>query len=159
MALALLITIGGVILDQGTKALATAFLKGSPARTLVPQILDLTYSENDGMALGTFSGGRWVFIAVTVAVLILIVIALKKKWFEPLYARVGIYLIMSGAIGNLIDRVRVGKVVDMLDLHLGMIHFFVFNIADLLLTIGVIVFFIYLLFGMKDGKKDDHTES
>ena len=139
-----------VLLDQRIKLFAQAELKGTAGNTLIPGILGLRYVENHGMAFGLLQNARIFFIVVTVLVLILfglIYLAIpEKKRFFPLSA--GVILMSAGAIGNFIDRLRLGYVIDYLNLEF--ISFPVFNLADCFLTWTAVVMAILLVFVYKN---------
>ena len=117
---------------------------------VIPGILSFTYLENRGAGFGILQGARWFFIAVTIATLIAIAyyyIKLpKKKPFNVV--RAGLVIIAAGAIGNGIDRLLNGFVVDFL--HLRFINFPVFNIADIYVTVGAVLLAVLALFFVKE---------
>ena len=135
-----------VILDQKIKQLAAAALKGNDGTELIPGILRLRYIENRGMAFGLLQDARVFFIVVTVAVLIGLAVLLhmipEKKRFLPLST--GVTFMIAGAIGNFIDRVKDGFVVDYLDL--AFMDFPVFNLADCFLTWTAVVLALLVAF-------------
>lgn len=124
-----------VILDKATKLLAIEYLQ--PIRTLpvIEGIFHLTYHENRGAAFGILQGQRTFFLIATTIVLIAITIFMYKykKIYIPM--KLGLNLIVAGAIGNLIDRVRFGFVVDFFDFRIWP----VFNIADSAVVVGAIL--------------------
>ena len=128
------IIVVGIILDQVTKALAVAYLKAIETFPLIEGVLHLTYAENTGMAFGMLKEHRWVFM-VTSSILILAMgfylYAMKSE--NRLYD-VAIAMIVSGGIGNMIDRIGLGYVVDFIDFRL--INFAVFNGADSFVCVG-----------------------
>jgi signal peptidase II len=105
-------------------------------------IFDLTFAANTGVSLNLFAAdsefGRWVLVAVTAAVAITVFV-----WMLREQARadiLGLALVLGGALGNIVDRVRFGYVVDFLDLHFGEFRpFLIFNLADAAITIGVLI--------------------
>lgn len=136
-----------VIVDQVTKLWIMASLALHEQQNIIPGFFDLVYVTNTGAAFGFLSGSKtWLrqafFVAVSVIALIIIVFAyghLKKQ------ARLFVYalgLIAGGAVGNLIDRLRFGAVVDFLDFYLGSYHWPAFNAADSAITIGVGMFLL-----------------
>ena len=134
---------------------------------VIPGILSFTYLENRGAGFGILQGARWFFVAVTIVTLIAIAyyyIKLpKKKPFN--YVRLGLVIVAAGAIGNGIDRLLNGFVVDFL--HLRFINFPVFNIADIYVSVGAILLALLALFfikeddlcDMKVNKKDLGSDS
>ena len=138
-----------VTVDQWTKALAAAQLT-DVVDVLVPGWLELRYLLNDGMALSMFRGGRWVFVALTVVFFAFVVWIIAKK---HLTKKPELW-----CIGNLIDRIRTGAVVDMISIP----WFSTFNVADLFITFGAIILVLYIFIKDKeflsDGPKKDKTD-
>ena len=133
-----------VALDQWSKwAIKTSF-NLYQSKPVIQDLLHFTYVTNDGMAFGlSFPGGKHVLLIMTILLTGFIVGFLwKEKNGHPLI-KYGLALILSGAIGNLIDRLLYGKVVDFLDLMIGNFHWYIFNIADSSVTIGMILFIIH----------------
>ena len=125
----------GIVLDQLTKHLAVRYLMPLDTYPIWKNVLHLTYVENRGAAFGMLADNRWIFMVIsTVAILALLI------WFYFLakayryLSTTAIALIVSGGIGNMIDRLALGYVVDFIDLRL--IRFAVFNVADSLVCIG-----------------------
>jgi signal peptidase II len=139
-----------VALDQWVKLWAVAHLKGAPGRDVIGGFLGLTYVENQGAAFGMFQGGRWFFVAVTIAVLAGVAVYYIKLPRTPVYwaVRVPLIFVFAGAVGNFIDRVRQGFVVDMFEFLF--ISFPVFNVADICLVAGTIVLAFMFLFVIKE---------
>jgi signal peptidase II len=135
-----------VVLDQITKFCAVSFLKPVESVTLAQGILDLTYVENRGMAFGFLQGARWLFVGLTLLILVGIAIYYVRLPRGPKYRKVrfALILISSGAAGNLIDRFRNGFVVDFF--HVRFVDFPVFNIADSYVVVGTIFFALIMIF-------------
>lgn len=148
--LPLLSMLAGVALDQWTKHLVAEHLKGQPPVKLIPGIFELTYLENRGAAFGILQNQQWFFIISTTAVLIAVAIFYVKaspdKKFHPL--RMLAVLVAAGAIGNLIDRIRLHYVVDFF--YFKIIDFPVFNVADIYVTVSVFILVILILFYYKE---------
>jgi len=143
-----------IALDQAVKLWAIANLQGQPERPLIQGLLHLTYLENTGAAFGFlsgFGGAQWLFTIIKLVVLALAIVYFAKLPNESRFMllRVPLLLIISGGIGNLIDRVRLGHVVDMFTFPF--INFPVFNVADIYVTVGVFLFAIMVLFVVKDA--------
>lgn len=137
--------IGGITLaaDQLSKLLlASSFTPGHSVPLLSP-VLSLTYVQNTGAAFGLFKGQQWLFILISLGVMAWIVWELRAH--HPVNRLVGwaCGLLLGGAAGNLIDRVRLGYVIDFLDLH----WWPVFNIGDSAITIGVTLLILHSLWG------------
>lgn len=135
-----------VIADQLIKFWAINELKPVKAMDFIHigsvDIMDLRYVQNEGAAFSSFSGARWFLVALVVVMLIgLTVFIIKYKYKHPFFM-ISTVMIMAGGIGNLIDRVRFGYVVDYLDVKL--FNFAVFNFADICVVIGAILLLIFL---------------
>lgn len=107
-------------------------------------VLGLRYCENTGAAFSSFSGARWFLVAlVSVMLVVLLVFTIRYKHKRPLFL-ISSAMIISGGIGNLIDRIRLGYVIDYLDVKL--FNFAVFNFADICVVVGAILLLIFLFF-------------
>ena len=146
----------GIALDQLSKLLAVRFLSTRATLPLWEGVLHLTYVENRGAAFGMLKNHRWVFLVFsTVAICALAVYLfrgisyLSEKREDGTYPSlsplggVSLSLIVSGGIGNMIDRVFLGYVVDFIDVRL--INFAVFNVADSFVTVGAVLLALHLL--------------
>ncbi len=134
-----------IALDQGTKVLATHGLTLFQPVEVLP-FFDLTLMHNTGAAFSMLSsaGGwqRWFFTALALGVSVAIVFWLKSMAREERWQASALALIMGGALGNVIDRLRLGYVIDFLDFHAGTAHWPAFNIADSAITVGAAIFLI-----------------
>lgn len=135
------------VLDQVIKYFVSADLKPMGSVTIIDNILNFTYVENRGVAFGMFSGMRWVFIALTALLICAIIIYMFKRKPQSKLFYVCVALIIGGGIGNLIDRIFYGYVIDYISLS-----FFspVCNFADYCITIGTALLVIYVLFFSKE---------
>lgn len=129
-----------VALDQWTKALAAAQLT-DVVDVLIPGWLELRYTTNDGMALSMLSGARWLFVVVGALFVALVIWAVAKKHITKKPELWCIAAITGGAIGNLIDRVATGKVIDMICVP----WFSTFNVADIFITVPAVLLILYIL--------------
>ncbi len=137
-------------LDQLTKFLAVENLKNKANIPLIPNILYLQYLENRGAAFGIFQDQKIFLIVLTSLILIgvcyvLWKIPVHKKY---VYLKLLCFLITAGGIGNLIDRIRLDYVIDFI--YFAPIDFPVFNVADIYVSVGMILLFIVVLFYYKD---------
>ncbi|HZJ75074.1 MAG TPA: signal peptidase II, partial [Clostridia bacterium] len=132
-----------VIIDLIIKYFISAYLQPVGSISLIDNIVSLTYVENKGVAFGMFSDMRWIFVALTSILLVIIIFYMFKKRPKGKFFYVCAALIIGGGIGNLIDRIFYGYVIDYLSLS-----FFppVCNFADYCITAGTIMLVIYLLF-------------
>lgn len=131
-------------LDQLVKALTYQHLRPISNFDLWPGVFGLQYCENTGAAFSILAGQTWFFILLTIVLCTLILILLIKGSVRSKLGRIALVCIVSGGIGNLIDRVFRGFVVDMFDFYL--IDFAVFNVADIFVCCGCILFVILFLF-------------
>ena len=144
--------IGGlvVILDQIVKAMIRGRLELHESVTVIPGFFDLTRVHNTGAAYGFLDTvdfpfkGLLIALVATVALVGLGIYAATLTRSQPL-TRIGLTLVIGGAVGNLIDRVSAGYVLDFVDLYSGNWHFWAFNVADSAITIGVVLMLLELL--------------
>ncbi len=151
--ISLLIGLLIIVADQIIKYFVTVYLQPVGSISVIDNLFSLTYVQNEGVAFGMFSGMRWIFIVLTVILIALIIIYMFKKRPKSKYFYICASLIIGGGIGNLIDRVFYGYVVDYLSLS-----FFppVCNFADYCITAGTIMLVVYILFfsdSLKNSKK------
>ena len=137
--------------DQWTKVLAQQYLTGTTV-TIIPDWLQLHYITNDGMALSLFRGGRWMFVALTAVYLAVVVWAIAKKHIYKKPELWCLAAVWAGGVGNAIDRVVHGYVVDMFEVEF--INFAVFNVADAAVCVGAALLVIYCLVSYKKEKKE-----
>ncbi len=139
-----------ITLDQFTKYLAVLKLKEQSAFDIIPGILELNYLENRGAAFGMLKNQKFFFVFVAIVIIGLIIYFLYKvpdlKKFRILHLL--LVMIASGAIGNMIDRLRFDYVVDFI--YVVIIKFPIFNVADMYVTIATAVLVILLLFIYKE---------
>ena len=151
--LTIIIAIIGFAIDRTAKILTKLFVEPKGSITVLENIFSFTYVENTGAAHGILQGQRWLLIAATCIVCILIIWFLIKNYNRTTkLLRVASGLILAGAFGNLFDRVFYGYVIDMM--QVTFIEYPVFNPADNMLVIGVILLGIYILFFDKEFIKD-----
>ena len=159
--IALIIGIAIAAVDQIIKYFVSIYLQPVGSITVIDNLLNLTYVENRGVAFGMFSDMRWIFVAVTVILIIAVVAVMFVKRPKSKMFYLSVALIVGGGIGNLIDRIFYGYVIDYLSLS-----FFppVCNFADYCITIGTILLIIYLFFftdilsSDKNKKKKENVE-
>jgi signal peptidase II len=128
-----------VLLDQTTKALVVGVVKMKPAVALLP-ILDIVYLENEGAAFSILAGAsgwqRWFFIVLAIGVSIVLMSWLRRIRPGQVLLAIGLSLVLGGALGNVIDRVWHGFVVDFIYFHWQNWYFPAFNVADSAITVG-----------------------
>lgn len=140
-----------VALDQYTKYIAVQKLKNQPAFNIINGVLEFNYLENRGAAFGMLQNQKVFFVFVAVIFLCVIAYVLIKVPQEKKYNRIHVFLVMiaGGAIGNLIDRLRLDYVVDFI--YIVLINFPIFNVADMYVTFSTVLLIIQVLFVYKEN--------
>jgi signal peptidase II len=154
----LAITIPVILLDQLTKAWIIAQMPLHEARPVIEGFFNIIHVRNPGAAFGFLAGASPLFrsiffAAVTVAAILIILHYLRTSHGGELPAVGSLSLILAGAVGNLIDRIRFGEVVDFLDIHIGAHHWPAFNVADSAISTGAVILAIMLV-----GRRQERTE-
>lgn len=142
ISLGLILVVALVAIDQLVKHWVTATIALGASHVVAPGLLAITNLHNNGAAWSILQGQQWFFAIISV-VAILIVVYLMVRWRHQVPLMVGLALILAGTLGNFIDRLMNGYVVDMFELLF--INFPVFNVADSCLTIGVLILIIAIL--------------
>lgn len=156
----LVVTILLIGLDQYTKYLAVEKLKNQDDFSVIKNILSFSYVENDGAAWGMFGGKTVMFIVLTLVMLLVIsVVIYRLEMVKTAENRIvmtileiDLFVLIAGAIGNFIDRIRMGYVVDFI--KTDFISFPVFNVADCYVTVSMIILIILILFFVKEEELD-----
>jgi len=139
--------------DQAVKYYVVTHLPLYGSTPLIPGFIELFYIENTGGGFSILSGHTWVLTVVTAALMTVLAVLLVKKTFPHPMGMWTLTVILGGGLGNLIDRIRLGYVVDMFNFQF--MNYPVFNVADILVVCGVIGFAIYYLF-LYDKKEAGH---
>lgn len=147
MLVMILLIIAFIYLDQLSKYLAVIYLKGGESFPIIKNVLHLTYVENEGAAFGMLKDHRWIFMIISSVAIIGLFVYLVKNHKASRLQNVALTMIIAGGIGNMIDRVVLGYVVDFIDFTL--INFAIFNVADSFVCVGVGLLIIYLLMTLK----------
>ena len=150
MPLYVIATLLMIALDQIVKYWAFTSLKIQSSIPLIENVFHLTYVENRGAAFSLFAqfDSRWIFVSLAVGVTIAIFIVLRINYLQTGLGRWSLVLVAAGALGNAIDRVVHGFVVDLFDFRL--INFPVFNVADIYVTCATILLVLVILFRFRD---------
>ncbi len=140
-----------LILDQSTKSLIMTSIPRNGSVPVIQGFFNIVHLQNPGGAFGFLSNGysdikRLFFVAGTLIAATLLIVLFRKLPKEYSLLRAGIALILGGAAGNVIDRIRYGRVVDFLDFYWKDLHWPAFNVADSAVTLGAGVFLFYLIF-------------
>lgn len=130
-----------LIIDYSLKVKIKSSLELGQSVDVIKNFFKLTYIQNTGAAFGILQNQKWIFLIVgSIMIMLLMSVFIKTSDFQT---KLSISLIISGAIGNIIDRILYGYVVDMFDFHA--IWSYVFNFADICVVIGIILFSIRVL--------------
>ena len=149
-----LMALGIVAVDQYTKYLTVANIAIGGHADAIPGLFSFTYVQNTGAAWSSFEGMIWLFALIFVLFTVAIIWEFsKKRWGFTTFERWLIIAIYAGGLGNMIDRIRLGFVVDMI--HLDFMNFPVFNVADCFITCGCILLIVHLVFFNKKFWKDE----
>ncbi len=156
------ITFVVVFIDQITKWMAEANLElGGESYKIIPH-LNFSLAYNEGAAFGFLDGARWFFVILAVVVTVAILIWLAKLSKSEKWTAVGLALVLGGAVGNGIDRLLHGKVIDFIDVYAdwnvffltkwndGLSHFATFNVADIAINIGAVILIAISLFSKEE---------
>ncbi len=149
-----------VVSDQFSKFAVDSTFNLYDSRSVLGDYLRLTYIRNSGAAFGISFGSSKVMFAVTVLVIIFLVYLYLKGTLRPehIIGKIAVILVLGGAIGNLIDRIRMEEVIDFIDMGIGNHRWPIYNFADIYVTIGMfILLFIYTV--QKDGSEESLTQT
>ncbi len=147
-----------LLVDQFVKAASVSCLSGNPSVEVIPDLFNLTYVENRGCAWGMLQGHVWPLAVFSIIVMGLLVWKRKSIFPRGGLGVLAEILLYAGILGNMLDRLVRGCVVDMFDFHWGVHHFPVFNVADSYITVAAALMLI-LGFFQKDGQKQKDAET
>ena len=155
----LCIVAASVLVDQLTKLWTVAALGVGESVEFLPGVLRFTYIQNKGAAFGMLSDNRWVFMIVSSVAIIALLAYLWKFRPDSVWACTAISLIIGGGIGNMIDRVRLSYVVDMIDFcAFPKLWMWVFNVADACVCVGAGILFVWLIASMIAEAKQEKAK-
>jgi signal peptidase II len=141
-----------ITLDQFSKYWIVNNINLNTIRSFIPGILSLTYLRNYGAAFSILQNQQWFFSLITFIIMGAALYYFVKNINGNFWLLLGLILVISGGLGNFIDRVRLGYVVDMI--HLDFMNFAIFNLADSYLSVGVVVLFITLWIEEKNASNN-----
>lgn len=152
-----------LVLDQLTKLWVQSAIGLWEGTEVVPGFFNLVHILNKGAAFGLLNDNgmdwqRWFFIAVSLVAVAVVFHLLRTEHLAVPFMRAGLGLVLGGALGNLVDRVRTGLVVDFLDFHVGVHHWPAFNVADSAITVGVFAMFVSLYRSRRKPLEGGRTE-
>jgi signal peptidase II len=141
-------------LDQTTKLLVAAGLPLNSGLPIIEGFLDLVHVRNRGMAFGMMHGfssaSAYILAGASILAVVFIILFAERLSQGSRFGLIGLSLILGGAVGNLIDRIRLGEVIDFVDVYVGRYHWPAFNVADAAITVGTLSL---LLLYTRAGKK------
>lgn len=141
-----------VCIDQYTKQIVITYLGIGEKLEIIPNLFYINHVRNTGAAWSLFDGQRTLFIIITILAVLGFSYLLFSKKENKLIIKISYLLIIGGAIGNLIDRISYGFVIDFLDFYIFNYDYPVFNVADIFLVIGVILYFISIILENTNAK-------
>jgi len=145
------------VVDQVLKIVVTTFLKDAPALVVWDGVFELLYVENRGAAFSMLQNARWFFVILTtVVMLFLLLVVISGRYRRYTLLNMSFVLVIAGGIGNLIDRIVNGYVIDYL--YFKLINFPVFNFADCCLVVGAILMLAFFFFVYEDTTKQKPQE-
>ena len=146
-----------VLADQVSKAIVVRTMSLYESVPVIENFFHFTYITNDGMAFGIdFPFGYFIFSLVSALLTLFLFWYLWTVRNDSLVIRLGLAIIIAGAVGNLIDRLMLGEVIDFLDFMIGNFHWYVFNLADSYVTVGMVLILTDSIFLEKKREKS-HT--
>ncbi|SEN62205.1 signal peptidase II [Amphibacillus marinus] len=146
-----------ILADQFTKWLVVTRMELRESITIIEDFLYITSHRNTGAAWGILAGQMIFFYIITVIVIVAIVYYMTKFAKESVWLGLGLGLVLGGAIGNFIDRVRIQEVVDFIDVYIFNYNFPIFNVADSSLVVGVILIGIVTLIDEFKKGRSNHA--
>ena len=151
------IVVGGLVLDLVTKSVFANILEyGKETIVVIPNLLEFVYVENDGAAYGMLGGYTWLLVVMTLLFIIGFIVYFVLAKDKNIWFVISVGSIVSGAIGNLIDRLWFNFVRDFISIEF---FSFVFNFADMFITIGVICYIIYTIIQTVKEAKEKKEKS
>lgn len=151
----LIITLVCVLIDQIIKLIIMGTMGIGSSISVIPDFFSLTYVENNGAAWSIFSGNRIFLISISIIALILVYWYFFKNKNIKTFELIIYSILIGGIMGNLLDRIKVGNVIDYLDFKIFNYNFPVFNFADICIVISVILLLIYSFKGVNKNAKDN----
>ena len=155
-----ILTAALVGLDQLVKYLVLQHIELGAHVPFLPHVLELTYVQNTGAAFSIFSGHTWVLALISLTMSVVLALAIWKGFFRHPVGKVTLTLLLAGAVGNLIDRVFRGFVVDMFNVLF--MNFAVFNVADICVVVGgiaAVAYYLLLMDKLEPREKKKHDDA
>lgn len=151
----IIVIVAAVVVDQVSKILVIKYLKDIVSVELIPGVFRFTYVENRGAAFGMLSDNRWVFMIISTLAIGALIVYLWKFRPDSRLACLALSMIAGGGIGNMIDRVALGYVVDFIDFcAFPSVWMWVFNIADAFVCVGAGLLILWLIISMVQESRE-----
>ena len=147
-----------VVIDQFSKNLVVQNMKLHDEIPIIDNFFSLYYVRNKGAGLGLLADARWVFMSLTTIVIIVAAALIIIDHFKSVLANISLLFIVAGGIGNMIDRVFIGEVVDFFQFKIRFFDF-IFNVSDVFVTFGTILFLVYYIFIFERQKVKESVRS
>ncbi len=145
-----------LILDQLSKVIVSKYMRPGDSISVIGDLFKLTYVYNEGAAFGLSLGGNTVHIVLSAFAIIFVCFLIWRPTTDRGTTQIALSMILGGALGNLIDRIRLSRVIDFLDVGINDVRWYIFNMADMWVTAGVIllaaVYFVRK--DVEDGEKN-----
>ncbi|MBA4494224.1 signal peptidase II [Paenactinomyces guangxiensis] len=148
-----------LIADQWTKWLVVKHMSLFQSIPVIDEFFHITSHRNRGAAFGILENQQWLFITITFIVIMIILYYLWQLKSERPWMSFSFALILGGAVGNLIDRIKTGEVVDFLDFRFGTYNFPIFNVADSAIVVGVCILVLITLFSSEVESNEKLSEA
>lgn len=150
----------GVFLDQISKYLVVIYMELGQSIDIIPGVLRLTYIHNKGAAFGSMAGNRWVFMVLSSIAIVAIMVFIFWKKPKSKLMLASLAMICAGGIGNMIDRVRLGYVIDFIDFcAFPKLWMWIFNIADAFVVVGAGVMILWMILDIIKDAKAQKTQA
>ena len=140
-----LVAILVIFADQASKILVEKRMEVGQSIPIVADFFRLTFVRNAGGAFGISLGGEWFYLVASIVAIVFIFLYFRRMSAMGAGPQISLAMILGGALGNLVDRLRYGTVTDFLDFGIGRLRWPVFNLADAAVTVGIVVFLLSLL--------------
>lgn len=147
-----------VAMDQISKYLVNLMIPVNGSTELIPGFFSLQHVRNDGAAMGILDGHRWIFMTFTVIIIVASVFFLCSGKVKNHWGILSISMIIGGGIGNMIDRVLLGEVIDFFAFNFWGFEFWIFNVADIFVTCGTILLAFYIALSSDFDSKKESAE-
>ena len=157
LQISLIITLLCTLVDQIIKIIVMGTMGVNSSVSIIDNFFSLTYVENDGAAWSIFSGNRVFLIIISIIALVLIYLYFFKNQNMKKFELINYSILIGGILGNLLDRIKFGKVIDYLDFNIFGFSFPVFNFADICIVVSVILLLIYSITSRNEYKNAENN--